>query len=83
MKLDKRQDLLGECVTRKEAEVLALTDDLPRIARAPTKPTQGVALTEQRRTEIRERNAALRAWREKRRIFMAIKGGTASHSSDQ
>ena len=83
MKLDKRQDLLGEYVTRKEAEVLALSDLLPQIATAPSVPKQGIPFTEERRDEIRESNAALRAWREKRRIFMAIKGGTASHSSEQ
>jgi len=65
MKLDKRPDLIEEYVTRKKAEVLALANLLSQIARAPTIPKQGIALTGQRR------------------IFMAIKGGTASHSSEQ
>jgi uncharacterized protein YjhX (UPF0386 family) len=83
MKLAQRPDLVDEYVTRKEAEVMALGDLLPRLAQAPKKPGVGVPFTDETRQQLKEDNAALRAWREKRRIFMAIKGGTASHSSDQ
>ncbi|CAB3787639.1 hypothetical protein LMG28688_02509 [Paraburkholderia caffeinitolerans] len=83
MKLKERHDLVDEYVGKKEAEVLALNELLPNLARAPQKPREGVEFTEAMRQQIKENNAELKAWREKRRIFMDIKGGTASHSSDQ
>lgn len=83
MKFEKSRDLVDEYVGKKEAEVLALNDLLPNLARAPLQPKEGVAFTEAMRQQIKDNNAELKAWREKRRIFMTIKGGTASHSSDQ
>ena len=83
MKLEKRPELAEEYVTRKETEVMALSDLLPKLAKAPGKPAPGMTVTDEVKDKYREENAALREWREKRRIFMAIKGGTASHSSDQ
>jgi hypothetical protein len=83
MKLDKRPDLVDEYVARKETEVMALGALLPKLAKAPKKPGAGVEVTDELRKQLREDNVELRALREKRRIFMAIKGGTASHSSEQ
>lgn len=83
MKLKERYDLVDEYVGKKEAEVLALNDLLPNLARAPAQPVAGVGFSAEVRQQIKGNNAELKAWREKRRIFMAIKGGTASHSSNQ
>lgn len=83
MKLAKRPELAQEYVTRKTAEVMALDALIANIAKKPATPASGVRLTPERQIELRNSNAELKQWREKRRIFMAIKGGTASHSSEQ
>jgi ABC-type hemin transport system substrate-binding protein len=83
MKLNARPDLVPEYIERKTAEVLAVDDVLKMIAKAPATPPRGAALTPEKQKELRAQNAELRAWHEKRRIFMDIKGGTAAHSSEQ
>ncbi|MCA0174824.1 MAG: Fic family protein [Proteobacteria bacterium] len=83
MKLTKRPELAQEYIGRTKAEVLAVEEVLKNVAKAPAKPREGVPFTTEMQQQLRAQNFELRAWREKRRIFMRIKGGTASHSSEQ
>ena len=83
MKLGKRPELADEYINRKLSEILALESLLVNLAKAPAQAQAGVPFTPEAQAALKSQNAELRQWREKRRIFMRIKGGTASHSSQQ